>query len=45
MSEQDQKTLYTAFVMLGLLVRGVPINSVPDVTKSIIDLVITRSDE
>lgn len=45
MNKQDQKTLYTAFVMLGLLVRGVPINSVPDVTKSIVDLVVTRADE
>jgi len=45
MNEQDQKALYTAFVLLGLLVRGVPINSVPDVTKSIVDLVITRADE
>jgi hypothetical protein len=45
MNEQDQRALYTAFVLLGLLVRGAPINSVPDVTKSIVDLVITRADE
>jgi hypothetical protein len=44
MNEQDQKTLYTAFVLLGLLVRGTPINSVPEMTKSIVDIVIAREE-
>ena len=44
MNEQDQKTLYTAFVLLGLLMRGTPINAVPDMTKNIVDIVIARKD-
>ena len=45
MNEQDQRTLYTAFVLLGLLARGTPINAVPSMTKSIVDIVIAREDE
>jgi hypothetical protein len=40
MNEQDQRTLYTAMAILGLLVRGAPIESVPEVTKHIVDKLI-----
>lgn len=37
MNEQDQKTIYTAFVLLGLLVRGSPIEAIPELTKHIVE--------
>jgi hypothetical protein len=45
MNEQDQRTLYTAFVALGLLVRDTPINAVPDITKSIVEILIAREEK
>jgi hypothetical protein len=44
MNEQDQKSLYTAFVLLGLLMSGAPRNAVPEMTKSIVDQVM-KDDE
>ena len=38
MNEQDQKALYTAFVLLGLLVSGKPLNAIPELTKDIVKL-------
>jgi hypothetical protein len=40
MNEQDQRTIYTAFVLLGLLVRGSTVASIPESTKWIVDEVI-----
>ena len=40
MNEQDQKTLYTAFVLLGLLMSGTPRNAVPEITKNIVKQVM-----
>jgi len=44
MNEQDQKTLYTAFVALGLLMRGAPLNAIPEVTKTIVEQ-LTKEEE
>jgi hypothetical protein len=40
MNTEDQKTLYTAFVLLGLLMSGAPRNAVPEMTKSIVNQVM-----
>ena len=45
MNKQDEKILYTAFVLLGLLVRGAPINAIPSITKSVVDIVTAREEE
>lgn len=46
MNEQDQKTLYTAFVLLGLLTRDtIPLNAIPEMAKSIVDIVIAREEK
>lgn len=37
MNEQDQKTFYTGMILLGLLVRGTPIEAIPEITQHIID--------
>jgi hypothetical protein len=43
MNEQDQRTLYTAMAVLGLLVRGTPIEAVPEVAKHIVDKMIEET--
>jgi hypothetical protein len=40
MNEQDQRSLYTAFILLGLIVRGTPIEAIPEVTKHLIENMI-----
>jgi len=40
MNTEDQKTLYTAFVLLGLLMSGAPRNAVSEMTKSIVNQVM-----
>ena len=40
MTEQDQKTLYTAFVMLGLLMKGSTPSAVPSTAKWIVEEVM-----
>lgn len=40
MNEQDQKSLYTAFVLLGLLTRGHPLSGVVDVTHNIVNAIM-----
>jgi hypothetical protein len=42
MSEQDQKALYTAFTLLGLLTRGHPLNHVAEAATHIVDIVMAR---
>ena len=37
MSEHDQRALYTAFAMMGLLMRGTPIAAIPDATKRLVE--------
>jgi hypothetical protein len=44
MNEQDQRSLYTAFILLGLIVRGTPIDAIPEMTKHLIDNV-TKEEE
>jgi hypothetical protein len=36
MTDQDQKAMYTAFIVLGLLVKGEPLLAIPDATKWLI---------
>jgi hypothetical protein len=44
MNDQDQKTFYTGMILLGLLIRGAPIEAVPEMTQHIIDN-ITKETE
>ena len=40
MNQQDQRALYTAMAILGLLVRGSAIEAVPEQAKHIVDRII-----
>lgn len=40
MNEQDQRSLYTAFVLLGLLMRDRPLNAIPELTKAIVNQIM-----
>jgi hypothetical protein len=44
MNEQDQRSMYTAFVLLGLLMRGTPVDAIPEITKHLVDN-ITKDNE
>lgn len=44
MNEQDQKAYYTGMILLGLLVRGTPIEAIPEITQHLIDNV-TKEEE
>jgi hypothetical protein len=37
MNEQDEKKFYTGMVLLGLLVRGHPLNGIPAATRIIVN--------
>ena len=45
MNEQDQKTLYTAFVLLGLLVSGASPKWVPEMTKNIVEQTMKEDEK
>ena len=36
MNEQDQKSFYTGMILLGLLIRGAPVASIPETTQHLI---------
>jgi len=45
MNDQDQKTFYTGMILLGLLVRGAPVASIPETTQHlIVELMKTQSE-
>jgi len=44
MNDQDQKTLYTAFVALGLLMKGATPSAVPETTKWIVEQLIKEEE-
>ena len=44
MNEQDQRSMYTAFVLLGLLMRGTPVDAIPEITKHLVDN-MTKEEE
>lgn len=45
MTEQDEKIFYTGMIILGLLVRGTPINSVAPIAKDLVESVLCESHE
>ena len=44
MNEQDQKTLYTAFALLGLLMSGAAPRWVPEMTKNIVEQLLKEEE-
>lgn len=44
MNEQDQKTFYTGMILLGLLVRGAPIEAIPEIAQHLIDNVTKEAE-
>lgn len=45
MTEQDEKTFYTGMIILGLLVRGTPINGVAPIAKDLVERVLYELHE
>jgi hypothetical protein len=45
MNEQDQKAYYTGMILLGLLVRGAPVASIPETTQHLIAELMKAQEE
>jgi len=45
MNDQDEKTFYTGMILLGLIMRGTPLNGIPAITKDLAERVMYELHE
>jgi hypothetical protein len=45
MNEKDEKTFYNGMVILGLIVSGRPLSSIPELTDLIVKEILEKQEE
>jgi hypothetical protein len=45
MNEKDEKTFYKGMVILGLIVSGRPLSSIPELTDLIVKEILEKQEE